>query len=101
MRPFQWTRMRTTACEWPAKRWLDEMMRLVLLLLITSAPALPGNPEPVEVRRGEDRIDIFVGGRPFTAYYYGAGAAKPFLFPLRSAEGTIVTRAFPMEDIPG
>jgi hypothetical protein len=76
------------------------MMRLVLLLLITSAAALPGNPEPVKVSRGEDRIDISVGGRPFTAYYFGA-AAKPFLFPLRSAAGTIVTRAFPMEDIPG
>ena len=76
-------------------------MRLVLLLLITSASASPCNPEPVQVRRGEDRIDIFVGGRPFTAYYFGAGAAKPFLFPLRSAEGTIVTRAFSMEDIPG
>ncbi len=75
------------------------MKRLVLPLLITmgSAPLRAG--EAVEVRRRGERIDIFVGGHPFTAFYFGA-AAKPYLFPLRSAQGTVVTRGFPMADIP-
>jgi len=42
-----------------------------------------------------------VGSHPFTTYYYGAASAKPYLFPLRSAQGTAVTRSFPMESIPG
>ncbi|PYU98109.1 MAG: transmembrane prediction, partial [Acidobacteria bacterium] len=40
--------------------------------------------------------------RPFTTYYFGAKSPKPYLHPLRSAEGTIVTRGYPMiKNIPG
>jgi len=78
----------------------NKMTCLALLLLIALSPASAGAWEPVEVRRGGDRIDIFVGGHPFTTFYFGA-AAKPYLFPLRSAQGTVVTRGFPMADIPG
>jgi hypothetical protein len=56
----------------------------------------------VELKRNGDRIDVLIGGHPFTTYYFGAGAAKPYLFPLRSAQGTVVTRSFPMvSDIAG
>ncbi len=65
------------------------------------AAALPCNSEAVEFRRADDRVDILVGGRPFTTYYFGAAAAKPYLSPLRTARGTVVTRSFPMADIPG
>jgi hypothetical protein len=58
--------------------------------------------EPVELKRSEDHIEILVGGRAFTAYYFGADVAKPYLFPLRSAQGTVVTRSFPMtSSVPG
>jgi hypothetical protein len=56
----------------------------------------------VELRREGDRIDIAIAGRAFTTYYFASTSAKPYLFPLRSAQGTIVTRGFPMvSDIPG
>ena len=74
---------------------------MVLLFLFTLGPALPGNWETVELKREGDRIEILVGGHPFTSYYFGAATAKPYLFPLRSARGTVVTRGFPMADIPG
>jgi hypothetical protein len=58
--------------------------------------------QPVELKRSGDRIEIVIGGRPFTTFYFDAAVAKPYLFPLRSAQGTIVTRGFPMDtDIPG
>ncbi len=61
-----------------------------------------GSGEGVELRRSGDHIEVLLGGRPFTTYCFGADAAKPYLFPLRSAQGTIVTRGFPMvTDIPG
>jgi hypothetical protein len=44
-----------------------------------------------------DKIDIDVDGKPFTTFYSGADANKPYLWPLRSADGKIVTRRWPME----
>ena len=46
-------------------------------------------------------IDIKIAGQPFATFNYGADAGKPFLAPLRSASGKIITRRFPMENVPG
>jgi hypothetical protein len=46
-------------------------------------------------------VHVEVDGKPFTDFYYGPDAPKPYLHPLRSASGKIVTRGFPMEKIPG
>ncbi len=57
---------------------------------------------PVELKHDGNRIDVSIGGKAFGAYYFGAEAPKPYLYPLRSARGTIVTRGYPMvKDIPG
>ena len=73
---------------------------LVALIAIGSGPRVAA--ASVEVRRTGDHIDILVGGHPFTTYYFGSAAAKPYLYPLRSAQGTVVTRNFPMtSDTPG
>src|SRR6266487_1413683 len=52
--------------------------------------------EIVELRRDGSHVDVLIGGRPFTTYYFDLGVAKPYFFPLRSAHGTVVTRGFPM-----
>ena len=52
--------------------------------------------EPVELTRNGTRVDVQIGGRPFTTYYFDPSVAKPYLFPLRTALGTVVTRGFPM-----
>jgi hypothetical protein len=45
---------------------------------------------------------MFRSGAPLTTFYFDLGVAKHILSPLRSGQGTIVTRAFPMQtDIPG
>jgi hypothetical protein len=41
------------------------------------------------------RVDVFIDGQPFTSYIYPTSLKKPVLFPLRTAEGEVVTRAFP------
>jgi hypothetical protein len=75
---------------------------LILLSLIAFCLAAAGAGQPVELTRDGNRIDVRIGGHPFTAFYFDAGIAKPYLFPLRSAEGTVVTRSFPMtSDVPG
>jgi hypothetical protein len=50
----------------------------------------------VEVQRKEKQIEVTIGGKPFTTYYFDEAVAKPYLMPLRSAQGTIVTRGYPV-----
>lgn len=48
-----------------------------------------------------DVIKIDVDGKPFTEVHKGGESGKPYLAPLRSASGKIVTRHFPMEKVDG
>ncbi len=77
----------------------------LLILILTLAfwiPLASAANQPVELKQVGNRIDVLIGGRPFTTYYFGPQAPKPYLHPLRSARGTIVTRGFPMlKNIPG
>ena len=77
--------------------------RLLLLLLLATLNAnFTAWGDAVELRRGDKQIEVLIDGRPFTTYFFDPAVAKPFLSPLRSAEGTILTRRFPMQtDIPG
>ncbi len=54
--------------------------------------------EAVQLTRHGDHISVEIGGRPFTTYDFSPKVAKPYLMPLRSAEGTVITRGFPIGD---
>jgi Methane oxygenase PmoA len=56
---------------------------------------------PLVTWAGTDRVPIEVDGQPFTTFYYGLQSNKPYLAPLRSASGKIVTRHYPMEKVEG
>jgi len=55
----------------------------------------------VRMIQGKDKISVEVNGKPFTEFFYGTDAPKPYLHPLRSASGIIVTRSFPMAKVEG
>lgn len=55
----------------------------------------------VQFQQAADHIEITIDGKPFGTFYYGEAAPKPYLAPLRTASGIIVTRGFPMEKIEG
>src|SRR6267143_5132689 len=50
---------------------------------------------------GQPRVDVIIDEKPFTAYIWPERLAKPVLYPLRSAKGTLVTRGYPLEPRPG
>ena len=52
-------------------------------------------------RAGSDQISITINGQPFSTFYIGGDHAKPFLAPLRTADGVIVTRKYPTEIVDG
>src|SRR6267142_5591263 len=47
------------------------------------------------------RVDVAIGGAPFTSYIWPERVKKPVLDPIRSAKGTIVTRGWPLNPRPG
>jgi hypothetical protein len=52
-------------------------------------------------QHGIEYISVTIKAKPFTQFFIGPETNKPYLHPLRSASGKIVTRGYPMEEIPG
>src|SRR5215469_17869451 len=48
-----------------------------------------------------DRIQVEIDGRLYTTFYLAPGGNKPYVYPLSTASGIVVTRHFPMETFPG
>ena len=80
------------------------------------APAINLDPDDAEQRppsvgaislvpnEAEQRVDVLVDGQPFTSYIYSDKISvlkKPVLYPLRTAQGTLITRGFPLDPMPG
>ena len=72
-------------------------MKALPLLALAALPLAA----QVKLTQESDRIQVNIDGKPFTALFLGGEAPKPYLHPLRTANGKIVTRGFPMEDIAG
>lgn len=68
-------------------------------LTLACAPVVYGQVELNAVDR--DHISIVINGQPFSDFCMGSAYPKPFLAPLRSASGLIVTRKYPMQTVEG
>jgi len=51
----------------------------------------------VKVTPLPDRVRVELDGRLFTEYVFGDGATKPYCYPVLAADGTPMTRDFPMK----
>jgi hypothetical protein len=67
-------------------------LALMAGLLFASA-AFPAG-DAVELLCKGDHVDGLIGGWLFTTYYFSSDVAMPYFQPLRSAQGTILTRDF-------
>jgi hypothetical protein len=70
------------------------MKKLSLAILVWCAACAA--QQNVAVDRKGNQIEVTIGGKPFTTYYFDPVVAKPYLMPLRSAQGTIVSRGYPV-----
>jgi hypothetical protein len=58
--------------------------------------------ETVKLQKQAESVSVVIGGAEFTTFYFGSNSPKPYMAPLRSAKGTVLSRGFPMRtDIPG
>jgi hypothetical protein len=75
------------------------MKSAIPLFLSAALLAIPAIAQ-VKITPGAQKIPIEINGKPFTDFYAaGPEVAKPYLWPLRTASGTYVTRAWPMEKV--
>ncbi len=65
-------------------------------LATTGAMAVKVTPQ-----ESERRVDVTVGGQPFTSYIWPTTLKKPVLYPIRTAKGIVVTRGYPLDPRPG
>jgi methane monooxygenase PmoA-like len=72
-------------------------MRFPIALCVAAAAACL----PAQVQYSPAEKTITIDGKPFTTFHDGNDVGKPYLAPVRSASGKIVTRGFPMETIEG
>lgn len=79
-------------------------MKKILLLLTLPIIGLAQN-KPVKFisNENEKKIEVLVDNKPFTAYFYPGKDVlkKAVLYPVRTAQGTLVTRGWPLDPRPG
>jgi hypothetical protein len=70
------------------------------ILPLLAALVLPLAAEVKFTRHNNESISVVIDGKQFTDFFLGPD--KPYLWPLRAATGTVVTRGFPVEpNVPG
>ena len=75
------------------------LMKPTCLLLLPVLSMLPAAAQ-VKITPGPEKVSIVINGKPFGDFYVaGKDVTKPYLWPLRAASGTYVTRMWPMEEV--
>jgi hypothetical protein len=73
-----------------------------LWLFLTAAAIAFAQQKGMTVKVEDDRISVAIDGQPYSDFFFkGDGVTKPYLWPIRTASGKILTRRFPMETPPG
>jgi hypothetical protein len=69
------------------------------VLVYTVAAALAS--AQVQFEKLADRVAIRIDGKPYADFFLSSDGNKPYVYPLRTASGIVVTRHFPMEKVEG
>jgi hypothetical protein len=70
---------------------------LFLLAPAMNLPAQKGYDVKLIRDDGKHKVDVIISNTLFTSYQYPPGIEKPFLLPVISPDGTVLTRGFPIE----
>jgi len=55
----------------------------------------------VRFAQDADHVRVEIDRKPYTTFFLAMSGNKPYLYPLSTADGTLVTRHFPMDTFPG
>lgn len=74
-----------------------EMKRWLILAVLSVVPL----HAQVRFVQDTDRISVQIDGKPYTNFFFPVQGEKPYILPLRTASGIIVTRPYPLEGVTG
>ncbi len=74
---------------------------LCAIVFYSSLPAQKKEMVSVVKDEKENKVDVFIGQKLFTSFIYPDSLEKPVLFPVVAANGTVVTRGFPLQPLAG
>lgn len=76
------------------------MKKIILAICLCLIGRVQAQTLPVTFvdKKSEGKLDVMVGGKYFTSYYYPGESVlkKAVLFPILSAQGTTITRGYPI-----
>lgn len=79
------------------------LVSLVILFCSCNLPTSSSDKQkteglPVQFMKleSENKVDVLIGGKLFTSYFWADSVHKPILFPILTAAGTAVTRGYPL-----
>lgn len=72
---------------------------LSVALIFMMMSGIYAQSRKIEVKADEtkEKVEVFVDGSLFTAFCYPSGLEKPFLYPVYSPNGSVITRGYPLE----
>ena len=75
---------------------------VAMALLFVSMNTIAQKKEEVIIKPAKgSTIEVLIGGKPFTNFMFPDTLEKPVLYPIYAANGTVVTRGFPLNPRPG
>lgn len=76
---------------------------LLILILICTAVVVHAQKKGFAFveRSGDKQIDVMYNNQLLTSYCYYDSVMKPVLYPLKTVSGTIITRGYPLNPVPG
>ena len=77
------------------------LLLFVCITMFSFAFAQKMQPVKLVKEKDNNRINVFIGNKLFTSFFYPDTLEKPVLYPIIAANGTTVTRGFPLNPLPG
>ena len=82
-------------------KWNFKVCIAIVLLPFTFLHAQQYQNVELKKVQKENKVNVIIGGVPFTTFFYPDTLEKPVLFPIYSSKGKMVTRGFPLQTKPG
>jgi len=79
---------------------MKTFFKALILIAVILCAAMCGSAEKgIEIIHddAQRKVDILFNGKLFTSYIYPADLEKPVLYPIYTANGTVITRGFPLD----
>jgi hypothetical protein len=73
---------------------------LLLLIIVSSSFAGPGEKVVFKNDTDNKKVEVYLGGKLFTAFIYPDNMEKQTLYPIMSASGKEITRGYPLNPRP-